>query len=99
MIRTASAALLPLRDALALLCGDVEPVPPCRLALSAAQGRISAEAIAAPRALPERVSALRDGFAVEAAAVGGASPDAPGLLDTSPSPRAQRGARMRASGG
>lgn len=84
MIRTASAALLPLRDALALLCGDVEPVPPCRLALSAAQGRISAEAIAAPRALPERVSALRDGFAVEAAAVGGASPYAPVPLGAAP---------------
>lgn len=80
MIRTASAALLPLRDALPLLCGDVAPVAPCRLALAAAQGRISAEAVAAPRGLPDRLSALRDGFAVEAASVGGASPYAPVTL-------------------
>ncbi|MGH1575221.1 molybdopterin-binding protein [Methylobacterium sp. P31] len=84
MIRTASAALLPFRDALALLCGDVAPVTPCRLTLSAAQGRISAEAIAALRAVPDRFSALRDGFAVEAASVGGASPYAPVPLVAAP---------------
>lgn len=84
MIRTASAALLPLRDALPLLCGDVAPVAPCRVALAAAQGRISAEAIAAPRALPDRLSALRDGFAVEAASIGGASPYAPVTLAPPP---------------
>lgn len=84
MIRTASAALLPLRDALPLLCRDVAPVAPCRLALSAARGRISAEAVTAPRDRPDRFSALRDGFAVEAASVGGASPYAPITLAPPP---------------
>jgi molybdopterin biosynthesis enzyme len=84
MIRTASAALLPLRDALTLLCGEVEPVTSCRLALSAARGRISAEAIVAPRAVPDRFTALRDGFAVDAASIGGASPYAPVPLAPSP---------------
>jgi len=95
MTRTASAALLPLRDALPLLCGDVAPVAPCRLTLAAAQGRIAAAAVAAPRDLPECAAALRDGFAVEAASVGGASPYAPVML-VSPPPWIEAGAGLPA---
>lgn len=77
MSRSASAALMPLGDALGLLGASVDPVAERLLPLAAARGRISAATIEAPHALPAGLVAARDGFAVEAAAIGGASPYAP----------------------
>lgn len=77
MSRLASAALMPLADALGLLRACAGPVAPRALPLSDSRGRISAEAVTAPRPLPTGLVAARDGFAVEAAGIGGASPYAP----------------------
>nr|WP_147048597.1 molybdopterin-binding protein [Methylobacterium gnaphalii] len=80
MIRTASSPLFPLREAMVLLCGEVAPVSPTTVPLAAAFGCVAAGAIAAPNAKPASPTAMRDGFAVEAAAVGGASTYAPIFL-------------------
>lgn len=77
MIRNASSALIPLREAANLLSDEAAPVAPATVALAAALGRIAAGAIVAPSAVPMSMTAMRDGFAVEAASVGGASAYAP----------------------
>ncbi|GMA79548.1 hypothetical protein GCM10025880_59650 [Methylorubrum aminovorans] len=73
-MRTPSAALMPLAEALAGLRSLAAPVAPRTVPLVEAQGGIAAATIHAPQAIPPQRTALRDGFAVEAAAVGGASP-------------------------
>ena len=85
MMRTPSAALTPLSDALDLLRGLIRPVAQQTIALAAADGRIAAATILSPDDCPSAATALRDGFAVEAAAIAGASPYAPVLLPRSPS--------------
>ncbi|GJD56184.1 molybdopterin-binding protein [Methylobacterium dankookense] len=77
MSRSASAALVPLADALALLLAEAAPVAPRAVPPAEAGGLIAAAPVLAGRDRPERRIALRDGYAVEAAAVGGASPYAP----------------------
>lgn len=84
MSRSASAALTPLGEALGLLDAAAKPVAERLLPLGAARGRISAGALGAPRALPAGLVAARDGFAVDAVAIGGASPYAPVPLSHGP---------------
>ena len=84
MIRNASSALIPLREAANLLSGDAAPVAPATVALAAALGRISAGAVVAGSDVPVGLTAMRDGFAVEAASVGGASVYAPIFLGRPP---------------
>ena len=83
-MRTTSAALMPLAEALAGLHRLAGPVAPRTVALVEAHGGIAAMAVHAPRAVPPQRTALRDGFAVEAAAIGGASPYAPVMLPRAP---------------
>jgi len=70
------ARLTPLGDVLALVERRVGAVSPRRCALAAALGRVLAEDVAVPQ-LPPRPIALRDGFAVEAAAIADAGAYAP----------------------
>ncbi|GJD79738.1 molybdopterin-binding protein [Methylobacterium gregans] len=77
MSRPASAALMPLGDALGLLGAAAKPVAERLLPLGAARGRISAGAVGALRPLPACLVAARDGYTVDAVAIGGASPYAP----------------------
>ena len=84
MIRNASSALIPLREAANLLSGDAAPVAPATVALAAALGRISAGAVVAGSDVPLSLTAMRDGFAVDAASVGGASAYAPIFLGRPP---------------
>jgi molybdopterin molybdotransferase len=79
-MRTPSAALMPLAEALAGLRGLAGPVAPRTVPLVQALGCIAATAVHAPRSIPPQRIALRDGFAVESAAIGGASPYAPVML-------------------
>jgi molybdopterin molybdotransferase len=69
--------LTPIRDALALLFGRIQPVTPHTVAAVAAAGRVSAADVASPHDLPRVAVTLRDGWAVDAAEVAGASPHAP----------------------
>lgn len=85
MMRSPSAALMPLADALERLRTVTVPVTPQSRPLAAANGRIAAETVPVPRAIPGGLSARRDGYAVEAAVIGGASPYAPVLLPRLPS--------------
>lgn len=76
------ARLTPLSAILTLIESRIEPVRPQSWRLLRAYGRTLAEdAVAFER--PTRPIALRDGFAVEAAAVGDASPYAPVALPAS----------------
>ena len=84
MMRTPSAALTPLSEALDLLRGLARPVAPQTIPLAAADGRIAAATLLAPEDCPRAATALRDGFAVEAAAIAGASSYAPVMLFGSP---------------
>lgn len=84
-MRAVSAALTPLADALVELRRVAEPVPPRAVPLVGAAGRIAATDVLAPGDLPAGLTALRDGYAVEAAQLGGASPYAPVLLPREPS--------------
>lgn len=77
MTRSPSAALMPLAQARLLLTKDIVPVAAQMLPLAAAPGRIAAADVTAPAALPRRIIATRDGWAVEAAAVAGAGPYSP----------------------
>lgn len=84
MMRAPSAALTPLADALALLLRRATPVAPRSVPLARAAGHIAATSLRVPRDIPAGLTALRDGFAVEAAQVGGASPYAPVMLPRAP---------------
>jgi molybdopterin molybdotransferase len=84
MIRNASSALIPLREAANLLSGEAAPVAPATVTLAAALGRVAAGAVVARSAVPAGMTAMRDGFAVEAASVGGASAYAPIFLARPP---------------
>ena len=84
MSRPASAALTPLGDALGLIRACAGPVAARAVPLSAALGRVAAERVSAARPAPLRLEASRDGFAVTAEALGGASPYAPVPLTRPP---------------
>ncbi len=84
MMRAASAALTPLADALALLLRCAKPVAPRSVPLVRAAGHIAATSLTVPHDIPAGLTALRDGFAVEAAQIGGASPYAPVMLPRAP---------------
>ncbi|MGU3537077.1 molybdopterin-binding protein [Methylobacterium sp. A54F] len=82
--RSTSAALMPLRDAVALLLADVAPVPASGVAPAAAIGRIATEDCVAAGPYPAARTALEDGFAVAAREITGASPYAPAWLGRRP---------------
>lgn len=81
--RSASAALLSLPDALALLLDGVVPVAGRARATEAAVGAVCAQDVAGAADVPDRPVAIRDGWAVASSAVSGASPYAP-VLPASP---------------
>ena len=83
-MRAPSAALTPLADALALLLGLAKPVVPRSVPLDRAAGHIAATSLTIAHDVPAGLTALRDGFAVDAAPIGGASPYAPVLLPRAP---------------
>lgn len=75
--RAASAALMPLDEAVQQLTANLVPIPPEAVPLGESLGGISAADLEAPRAYPAQPTALRDGWAVRAEAIVGASPYAP----------------------
>lgn len=67
-----------LRDALAFIAGYIEaPLPPVRMALSAAFGHVLAEDIVASTCLPRFDNAAMDGFAIRSSDIG---PDGTAVL-------------------
>ncbi len=77
MTRSASAALMPLDEARTLLIGLARSVAPDTVPLAEAVGCVSAGPVLSAGDHPAGPIALRDGYAVEAALLGGASPYAP----------------------
>ncbi|MBB3974033.1 molybdopterin-binding protein [Hansschlegelia beijingensis] len=77
MSGAASRALAPLDEALALLAGLASPVAATQVLSAAAIGRVSAADVLAPVDVPACRTALRDGWAADAASITGASPYAP----------------------
>jgi molybdopterin biosynthesis enzyme len=77
------ARLTPLRDVLAIVETRVGAVRARGCPLASARGRVLAEDVAAER-LPPAPIALRDGYAVEAAAIADAGPYAPLPLPSKP---------------
>lgn len=84
MTRAASAALMPLEEARARLLALARPVASEALPLAEALGHVCAEAVRASGDLPAEARAARDGYAVAAAHLGGASPYAPVRLPATP---------------
>ncbi|WP_232630487.1 molybdopterin-binding protein [Methylobacterium sp. Leaf118] len=84
MTRTASAALTPLAEARALLLSLAAPLRPETARIADALGCICAVPVTAPGPHPSRPTTLRDGYAVEAASIGGASPYSPLRLPQAP---------------
>lgn len=76
---------MPLPEALARLIDGVAPVAERTLPVGAALGFAAARDVIGQRDRPERATALRDGWAVAADGVTGASPYSPILLNTPPS--------------
>ena len=72
--------LLPAEEARRIL-NDTRPVGTERLALADASGRVLAAAFAAPANLPAERRSVMDGYAVRAADLAGASPEAARSLD------------------
>lgn len=81
--RFVSAALMPLADAVSGLIAGVSPVAERKLPPREALGLAAARDIIAERGWPERPTALRDGWAVRADAVTGASAYSP-ILPSAP---------------
>ncbi len=59
--------LTPLDEALALVAARAHPLPPVRLALTEAGGRVLAEEVRSPRDLPSSDISMMDGYALRAA--------------------------------
>jgi molybdopterin molybdotransferase len=78
------SALTPLAEELGAALASLAMPKPVATPLSAALGKVVAEDIHSPSALPGRPVALRQGFAVAALATVGATPQSPVLLATSP---------------
>ena len=75
---------MPLPEAVALLTGGVAPVALRDVTLAEAIGQVAGADIINAHDLPQHLSALRDGWAVKADEVLGASPYAPILLPRAP---------------
>jgi molybdopterin biosynthesis enzyme len=75
----AAGPLTSVADALAALLADLPPVGPRTVAHRAAEGKVLAAPLRAPGPVPERSIALRDGFAVLAEDLVGASSFAPAM--------------------
>ncbi|SFF18389.1 molybdopterin-binding protein [Methylobacterium sp. yr596] len=71
---------MPVAEAVALLARLARPVAPVGVELAAAVGAVAARDVAIGAGLPVRRTALRDGWAVKAAEVVGASPYAPPVM-------------------
>lgn len=82
--RLASDALTTLAEARQRLTSGVMPIASVSLGLSEAVGKTLARDVVAMADLPARTAALRDGWAVAAEAIAGASAYAPILLDHEP---------------
>ncbi|WP_128564405.1 molybdopterin-binding protein [Methylobacterium crusticola] len=82
--RAPSASLLPLAGAVARLTAGLVPVAPEFLPPGHAAGAAAAHDVVLEAGLPPRRLALRDGWAVSAAAVVGASPYGPVRLERAP---------------
>jgi molybdopterin molybdotransferase len=67
-------------EASAQILADIATLPPERVALRGALGRILASEVIAPLALPPWDNASMDGYAVRAADVAGARPESPVIL-------------------
>lgn len=74
-------APLAAREAAARILAALVPQPPLRVPLDRALGSILAEPVTSPIDVPFRANSAMDGYAVRAADVRGASPDAPRSLD------------------
>ncbi|TGD98415.1 molybdopterin-binding protein [Methylobacterium nonmethylotrophicum] len=75
--RASTTALMPLVEAVAALAGLARPVAAEAVAWPEAPGAVAARDVVIAAGLPERRTALRDGWAVDAASIVGASPYAP----------------------
>ncbi|WP_336488709.1 molybdopterin-binding protein [Methylobacterium nigriterrae] len=84
MRRPASSALMPLSEALSRLLDGVVPVAARAVASAAAIGRVAAETVEAASPVPALRVALRDGFAVTASEITGASSYGPVPLPRAP---------------
>jgi molybdopterin biosynthesis enzyme len=73
-----------LAEALSRLLAGIAPVEPRRVSLRAAEGKVLAMPLQAPAPVPTRPVALRDGWAVAAEEVVGASPYSPAFLVQAP---------------
>ncbi len=87
------SALLPVAEALARILADARPVAPETVAITAAAGRTLAEDVRALRTQPPFSTSAMDGYAVRAADVAGASPEAPVRLRVTATSAAGHGAR------
>ncbi|MDB5643290.1 MAG: molybdopterin-binding protein [Hyphomicrobiales bacterium] len=81
---TTPLSLTALSDAQAVLLAMLAPVAPQRVACAQAVGLVAAEALCAEAAQPPRAVALRDGYALRAEDLAGASGFAPAFLDRMP---------------
>lgn len=82
--RLASAALLPVDEAVQRLTADLSPVAPRRVDLRQAEGLVLADDVHAPDDAPRVATALRNGWAIAASSVTGASPSSPVFLQAEP---------------
>ena len=54
--------MIPVSEALEIVLGALEPLPPERVSILDARGRVLAEEVAAPRDLPPRDNSAMDGY-------------------------------------
>lgn len=87
------SSLTPVADALTRLAAPLRPAPAEPVPVEAAVGRVLAEPIRAPAAVPPRAVAVREGWAVAAADTVGATSYTPMIL-SSPPPFVRIGAAL-----
>jgi len=78
------SALKPVAEALGPVLASLRPLTPVAVPVVEALGKVLAEDVRAPSALPRQPEALRQGFAVASRATIGASAQSPILLATAP---------------
>ncbi len=79
------SVLKPVGEALGPVLASLAPLKPIEVPLDKALGKVLAEEIRAPCALPHRPEALRHGFAIPSRSTIGASAESPVMLATAPS--------------